>query len=347
VALVALHAGFVALTRWGSRAGILSTRRVVLVGLEPEIKAFIRRYRPWNLGLDVVGVHYLSSATAEENGREAWQRDLGAAVASTRVLDPDSVLLVIPWSSRDLIAACIRAFMTVPASIHLGPEPIFDQFKHLNLERLGPLAALHLLRPPLTGFEIATKRAFDIAVASLALLLLAPLFLVVALLIRRDSPGPVFFRQTRYGFNQRPFGILKFRTMHTMENGPVIRQAERDDPRITGLGRFLRRSNIDELPQLLNVLRGDMSIVGPRPHALAHDDSWGRNIALYARRHNVKPGITGWAQVNGYRGHIGSDERLHGRIACDLYYIDNWSLWLDLMIVVLTVFSPRAYTNAG
>ncbi len=152
--------------------------------------------------------------------------------------------------------------------------------------------------------------------------------------------------QRRYGFNQQPFRIIKFRTMHTHKGGAFIAQATRDDPRLTRIGGWLRRWNIDEIPQLFNVLTGDMSLVGPRPHALSHDHEFERRISLYARRHNVKPGITGWAQINGFRGEIDNEEKLSKRVEHDLYYIDNWSLWLDLKIIARTVLSPAAYRNA-
>jgi lipopolysaccharide/colanic/teichoic acid biosynthesis glycosyltransferase len=136
----------------------------------------------------------------------------------------------------------------------------------------------------------------------------------------------VLFLQHRYGFNQKPFRIIKFRTMRTLDDGPFILQAKRDDPRVTKLGSWLRRWNIDEIPQLFNVLKGDMSLVGPRPHALSHNREYEQRISLYARRHNVKPGITGWAQINGFRGETDSDRKMQGRVEYDLYYIDNWSL---------------------
>ena len=195
--------------------------------------------------------------------------------------------------------------------------------------------------------DVAAKRAFDAAAAATALLLLAPFFALVALAIKLDSRGPVFFMQRRYGFNQRPFRIRKFRTMLTMDDGDVVRQASANDPRITRVGRFLRRWNLDELPQLVNVIRGEMSLVGPRPHALAHDREFERRIALYARRHNVKPGITGWAQVNGFRGETDTDDKMRARVEHDLHYIDNWSMGLDLVILAKTVLSPKAYRNAG
>jgi exopolysaccharide biosynthesis polyprenyl glycosylphosphotransferase len=205
---------------------------------------------------------------------------------------------------------------------------------------------LHLLRPPLSTLAIMAKRLFDVVVAALGLLILAPLFVVIAILIKLESPGPVFFLQRRYGFNLHMFRIVKFRTMTTIEDGDDVRQAEESDARITRVGKFLRRWNLDELPQLANVLLGEMSLVGPRPHAVAHDELWGKNIARYARRHNMRPGITGWAQVNGYRGQIKTDADFRQRIACDLYYIDNWSLMFDIRIALLTVFSRKAYRNA-
>jgi exopolysaccharide biosynthesis polyprenyl glycosylphosphotransferase len=203
-----------------------------------------------------------------------------------------------------------------------------------------------LTRLPLSRFEVVQKRLLDLVCAALGLIALTPLLIVVALLIKLDSPGPIFFVQRRYGFNQQPFRIIKFRTMRTLDDDAAIAQATRDDPRLTRIGRWLRRWNIDEIPQLFNVLTGDMSLVGPRPHALSHDHEFERRISLYARRHNVKPGITGWAQINGFRGEIDNEEKLRKRIEHDLYYIDNWSLWLDLKIIARTLLSAKAYRNA-
>jgi exopolysaccharide biosynthesis polyprenyl glycosylphosphotransferase len=223
---------------------------------------------------------------------------------------------------------------------------LVDRFAGIRIERKGPIAAFSLTEAPLAPLQACAKRVFDIAVAATALVLLAGVFAIIALLIKRDSPGPVFFRQRRLGYNQREFEIYKFRSMALHDDGGVVRQASRNDPRITALGRILRRYNIDELPQLINVLKGDMSIVGPRPHAVAHDRMFEKRIEMYPRRLNVRPGITGWAQVNGHRGETNTDEKMTARVEHDLYYIDNWSLWLDLYIVMLTVISPKAYRNA-
>jgi exopolysaccharide biosynthesis polyprenyl glycosylphosphotransferase len=216
----------------------------------------------------------------------------------------------------------------------------------VRISKLGPMASLQLTRVPLSSLEVLQKRVLDIVASAAGLIVLSPLMLVAAILIRLESPGPIFFRQRRYGFNQEPFRIIKFRTMTTLDDGDVVPQATANDRRITRVGRWLRRWNIDELPRLINVLKGDMSLVGPRPHALSHNREYERKISLYARRHNVRPGITGWAQVNGFRGETATDEKMRQRVDYDLYYIDNWSVWLDLRILLLTMFSPHAYRNA-
>jgi exopolysaccharide biosynthesis polyprenyl glycosylphosphotransferase len=223
---------------------------------------------------------------------------------------------------------------------------VLHKFEEARLSTLGPLASLQLTRRPLTRREIIQKRLFDLVFAAAALLVSTPLLILVALLIKLDSPGPIFFVQRRFGFNQQPFRIIKFRSMRTLDDGAVIQQARPDDPRLTRIGRWLRRWNIDEIPQLFNVLTGDMSLVGPRPHALSHDREYEHRISLYARRHNMKPGITGWAQIHGLRGETDTDEKMRKRVEYDLFYIDNWSLWLDLKIIARTVLSRTSYQNA-
>jgi exopolysaccharide biosynthesis polyprenyl glycosylphosphotransferase len=259
---------------------------------------------------------------------------------------PDDLCLAIPWSKPDVIEASLHAFLKLPAEVHLLSDSALERFGEAKVARLGAMLGLTLTRAPLTRVERFQKRAFDVVFASAALIALAPLFALVVVFIRCDTRGPALFRQTRYGFNQEPFRIFKFRTMKTMEDGAGVVQATRDDARVTRVGAHLRRLSIDELPQLLNVLSGQMSIVGPRPHAVAHDQFYDERLARYARRHNVKPGITGWAQVRGHRGEISDDSRMQARLDHDLYYIDNWSLWLDIKIVLLTIFSSHARDGA-
>lgn len=347
-AIAIVHALFVRAVMAGSQIGLLAAKRLFLVGREHNIREFLRRYRSWDLWLEIAGIACLAPPGRPGNseGGLRFEDDLNTAVARARTLDLDGVFVAVPWHDQDTIDRCVDAFMTVPTSIYLAPERLLDRFESVAIEQIGPIASLHLLRPPLSFMSVLVKRLLDIMIAAIALLVLFPLLVFIGVLVKYDSPGPILFMQRRYGFNQKPFRILKFRTMTTLEDGAIVRQAAKHDTRMTRVGQVLRRWNIDELPQLVNVLMGDMSLVGPRPHALAHDHAWGEKIALYARRHNVKPGITGWAQINGFRGNIDTDDQLQQRIECDLYYIDNWSVWLDLRILFATVFFPKAYKNA-
>jgi len=199
---------------------------------------------------------------------------------------------------------------------------------------------------PFRGVRGAIKRAEDLVLGTLALLACAIPMLIIALLIKATSPGPVLFRQRRHGEGGREFEVFKFRSMTTMEDGAHVAQAQKNDPRVTPVGKVLRRSSLDELPQLFNVIAGDMSLVGPRPHAIAHNALYRTKIREYMRRHKVKPGITGWAQVNGFRGETDTLEKMVARVEHDLAYIRKWSLWLDLKILFLTVFGRKVRQNA-
>jgi Undecaprenyl-phosphate glucose phosphotransferase len=322
--------------------------RVHLVGYEEDIRAFYASHQTDGAGLRVVGTSYLRRTDPRADAAtryEQLQEDLDLAVSVVRFLRPDDVFVLVPWADAAEVERCIDAFLRVPAALHLRPGTVLDRFPDMQVARVGRISGINIGRRPLNLGEIVLKRCFDVTVAVLAVFALLPLLTVIAVAIKLDSPGPIFFRQRRYGFNQQPFDVFKFRSMKA-EPGTVFKQATRNDSRITRVGAILRRTNLDELPQLLNVIRGDMALVGPRPHALAHDRSFERRIALYARRHNVKPGITGWAQVNGFRGETTTDQAMAGRVEHDLHYIDNWSIWLDIQIMILTVISRRAYRNA-
>ena len=341
--LYAFGFGAVALSRVTmarlAQRGKVTSRRIFLIGSEAEVELFNRRYQPGELGMRIVSSNIL-------RGPDTLRDDLALAAASARILQPDDIYILVPWSEMEMIDACVDAFLRVPATLHLGPERVLDRFTELQIEHHGPISSLRLTPHPLNAFEVLGKRCMDIVLATFGIIVLAPIFAAIAIAIKLDSRGPVFFLQRRYGFNQQPFRIVKFRSMSTMEDGRHIEQVRAGDARVTRIGQWLRRFNIDELPQLFNVLRGEMSLVGPRPHALAHDQHYGDRIALYARRHNVKPGITGWAQVNGLRGETSTPGKMRRRVEHDLYYIDNWSFILDVKILFLTVFSRRAYRNA-
>jgi putative colanic acid biosynthesis UDP-glucose lipid carrier transferase len=232
---------------------------------------------------------------------------------------------------------------TLVAELKVQPFPVSfiplgtaSEIFRRPFRELGNAVCVELQRGPLTSFEYAAKRSIDVLFAAMAFTALLPLLAIVAVAIKLDSPGPILFRQRRCGFNGRCFQIRKFRTMSVLEDGPSITQAQFADKRVTRLGVWLRRSSIDELPQLLNVLEGSMSLVGPRPHAVAHDNEFDKIVRNYAFRRRVKPGLTGWAQVNGCRGPTPTATSIERRVEYDLWYIDNWSLGLDLAILLRT-----------
>jgi undecaprenyl-phosphate galactose phosphotransferase/putative colanic acid biosynthesis UDP-glucose lipid carrier transferase len=207
-------------------------------------------------------------------------------------------------------------------------------------------APIEVQRAPLSREELLLKRVFDLTLGFLASVAFVLPAAVICTAIALDSPGPVLFRQRRKGFNGREFAIYKFRTMKVLEDGPTIVQARCNDPRVTRVGRLLRMTSLDEAPQLINVLRGEMSLVGPRPHAIAHDGKYSNSIKRYAFRHHVKPGITGWAQVNGFRGETPEVDLMKKRVQHDLWYINNWSFWLDLQIIARTFIEVLRHRNA-
>ncbi|MCK1682385.1 exopolysaccharide biosynthesis polyprenyl glycosylphosphotransferase [Bradyrhizobium sp. 147] len=246
--------------------------------------------------------------------------------------------------------ADLRAFISdlrvLPFPIVFVPVGAASELLRHPTRSLGSAACVEIQPGPLTAIERASKRIIDIIGAGFALMVFAPLLAMAAVAIRLDSPGPILFKQQRCGFNGRIFSIRKFRTMHVLENGPVVVQATPLDPRITRVGRWLRRTSFDELPQLLNVLDGSMSLVGPRPHAVAHDGQFEKLVRKYAFRRRVRPGLTGWAQIHGCRGPTPTATMVERRVEYDLWYIDNWSLRLDLAILLRTPMEVLRGRNA-
>lgn len=258
----------------------------------------------------------------------------------------EHVFILMNWSRQHAIDSILDALKILPIPVHLVPDAHAARFLRYPLVNTGNTWTAELRRAPLSRKERALKRMLDLLGATLALLVFAPVMLVTAILIKATSRGPVFFRQTRNGFNGRAFKIFKFRTMCVLEDGPIIMQARKNDPRVTKIGKWLRKTSIDELPQLFNVLKGEMSLVGPRPHAAAHNSEYELIIGNYAFRHHVKPGITGWAQVNGYRGETRTLELMEKRVELDIWYINNWSIWLELRIILKTALTSFTHIAA-
>jgi Undecaprenyl-phosphate glucose phosphotransferase len=276
--------------------------------------------------------------------------NLQSLVAWSRANLPDEILIALPWAAEERIHSILRTLAVLPANVRLSPEFVCSEFLNGRTSYQFGVPMLSAFEKPLTGWGAVWKRAFDLAASAVLLVTLSPLLLLVAVLIKLESEGPVLFKQRRYGFNNELIGVLKFRTMSATATDPLgDRLTERKDPRITQVGVVLRRFSIDELPQLLNVLLGEMSVVGPRPHAI-RTTAGGRQcdevVGQYAIRHKVKPGITGWAQVNGWRGTMEDEEQLIRRVEHDLHYINNWSPMLDLKIIVRTAWVVATGRNS-
>jgi Undecaprenyl-phosphate glucose phosphotransferase len=318
--------------------GWLKRPKIVLIAQDPKATHasddMLRVY-------EVVGTYVLPPTS--EAIRQVLAKIVSAARGSNAVSE---IHLAVDWSRWSDMKQVLAELRVLPVPVRLIADATARQILQYPQQKLGVVVSFELQRVPLTAGERAAKRAFDITVATVGLLAIAPFLLVVSLAVWIESPGPVLFRQARGGFNGRAFHILKFRTMRVMEDGPMITQATLNDRRLTRIGRWLRRSSIDELPQLINVLRGDMSLVGPRPHALAHDAQYSSLISNYPYRHHVKPGITGWAQVNGFRGETARVSLMKQRIDLDLWYVTNWSFWLDLRILFWTVLEVLRTRNA-
>jgi undecaprenyl-phosphate galactose phosphotransferase/putative colanic acid biosynthesis UDP-glucose lipid carrier transferase len=287
--------------------------------------------------LPVRTFEFARSSIALESVSSWLLSSMGEIISITREEKIECAFLLMSWDGRGLIEQLMEQLRVLSLPVYLLPDSNVSHFLGSRIANIGTTWTAELKRAPLTLVEQLFKRLLDLVAGSLALFTLAPLMLLVAAVLKMQGRGPVFFVQTRNGFGGRPFRMYKFRTMSVLEDGPVIRQATKNDPRITRFGRLLRRTNIDELPQLFNVIAGHMSLVGPRPHAAAHNSEYEKTVANYAYRYHVKPGLTGWAQVHGLRGETQALSLMAKRIELDLWYINNWSFWLDLKILLRTL----------
>jgi undecaprenyl-phosphate galactose phosphotransferase/putative colanic acid biosynthesis UDP-glucose lipid carrier transferase len=282
------------------------------------------------------------SGDGQTESLKGRMREVISAAQSEQV---DYIFLLLKWNQRQLINSITNMLHTLPTPVHLLPDENVANFLFARAVNIGQTLTVELQRAPLTKLEQILKRAFDLSIATAMLILLSPLMLITAFLVAIDSPGPILFKQKRNGFNGALFTIYKFRTMCVSEDGDRVAQATRGDARVTRLGRWLRSTSIDELPQLLNVLSGEMSLVGPRPHAVAHNNEYQKILFKYAFRHHVKPGITGWAQVNGLRGETETVQLMARRIEHDLWYINHWSIWLDFRILLKTIIQAHRHCS--
>jgi putative colanic acid biosynthesis UDP-glucose lipid carrier transferase len=267
-------------------------------------------------------------------------------VAYVRKHNIKMIFISQPISAQPRIRKLIDELQDTTASVYFLPDVYIFDLMQARFDNVGGMPVIAICETPFMGWNSMIKRSSDIVLASLILALLTPLMLVIALAVRATSPGPVIFRQRRYGLYGEEIKVYKFRSMKVAEDGDTVVQARKDDQRVTPIGAFLRRTSLDELPQFINVLQGRMSIVGPRPHAVAHNEQYRKLIKGYMLRHKVKPGITGWAQVNGLRGETATLDRMEARIQHDLDYLRNWSVWLDLWIILKTVKVVLTRENA-
>ncbi|RKP50912.1 undecaprenyl-phosphate glucose phosphotransferase [Trinickia fusca] len=350
----------------------MNLHQVALVGGGPHCDAILRRieaapgtgfrasaiYTPGNdtaapghdmpgFGMPGFDLLYGDRSSRGEEARAVRFHDLEAFAKHVRNADLHEVWLALPLSEEPTILRVIGEFRNDLVNIRFMPDvrslALFDS----GVIDLIGVPAINLVASPLSPSAMLKKDVFDRVFAACALVGLAPLLLAIAIAVKLSSHGPVLFKQKRKGADGRVFTIYKFRSMRVHREAPgVVQQAVRHDPRVTKLGAFLRRTSLDELPQFFNVLCGDMSVVGPRPHALEHDDLYQKVVAGYIHRYRIKPGITGWAQINGYRGETDRIEKMERRVAHDLYYLGNWSFALDMRIIAATVVKGLVNSNA-
>jgi putative colanic acid biosynthesis UDP-glucose lipid carrier transferase len=336
------------LLRWDA-ARPENRRRVVIIGAgdlgNRVSQALVARGTNW---LEVLG--FFDDRTDDRVHAAVAAQRLGGltdAAPFIRVQGVHEVYITLPLGSQPRIVELLEQVQGTTASIFFVPDVFGISIIQGRLQDMNGVPVVGICETPFTGTNSLVKRISDIVLSSLILLLISPLLLLIAIGVKLSSPGPVIFRQRRNGLDGEEIVVWKFRSMTAQDDGSVVKQATRDDPRITRFGAFLRRSSLDELPQFFNVLQGSMSIVGPRPHAVAHNEEYRRLIKAYMVRHKVKPGITGWAQVNGHRGETDTLDKMQARVEYDLAYLRNWSLGLDLQIIARTVklvfFDRKAY----
>jgi putative colanic acid biosynthesis UDP-glucose lipid carrier transferase len=327
-----------------------NTRSTAIVGMTDLGEQLAKRMRDvsW-LGLRLYGFFDDRAETRDPSPEQGSVERVGNfddLVELARKGEIELIYITLPLRAEPRINELLRRLGDTTASVHLATDFLSFDLLHARWGAIGDVPTVSIHETPFYGVDGWLKRLEDLVLGAFILLLISVPMLIIALAIKLTSPGPVFFRQRRYGLNGEVIDVLKFRSMTVTEDDDKVKQATKGDARITPLGALLRRYSLDELPQFLNVLTGQMSIVGPRPHAVIHNEEYRKQIQGYMLRHKVKPGITGWAQVNGWRGETDTLEKMEKRVEHDLDYIRNWSLLWDLQIIAMTVFGSGARKNA-
>ena len=336
--------------RWVAQ-GRLSRNIAVVGGSEHGSRLIASLARAGDEGVNVIGIFDdRGDRVPSQVGGVARVGTVDDLITYARYNRVDQIVVALPWAAEQRVLQILRKLRSLPVDVRLAPDLVGFRLVHAGYSHVGGVPVLNVFQKPLTDWHSVIKAIEDRVIAAVALFLLAPLLVLIAIAVKLDSPGPVFFRQKRYGFNNHLIGVFKFRSMYTnLSDAKAEKLVTKNDPRVTRLGAFLRKTSLDELPQLINVLVGEMSIVGPRPHALsakAADRLYEEVVAEYAARHRVKPGITGWAQVMGWRGETDTIEKIQKRVEHDLYYIENWSLVFDIKIIWMTFFALLKAENA-
>lgn len=300
---------------------------------------------PW-MGLRIHGIYGDETVVSDSNMTKRTCQKIEMLLQAVHDREVDCVYITYPMQQEEKIRHLVECLSDSTASVHVVPDVFVSDLFKARWSRLGEVPLVSVYESPIYGISVLLKRLEDIILGSLILLMISPLMILIALAVKLTSSGPIIFKQRRYGLNGQIIEVWKFRSMSVTEDGGHVPQAQRNDPRITPLGSFLRKTSLDELPQFINVLQGRMSIVGPRPHAVAHNEQYRKLIHGYMLRHKVKPGITGWAQVNGWRGETETVDKMEMRVQFDLEYINNWSVWLDIKIIAMTIFGGMRGKNA-
>lgn len=328
------------------RANGLNTRNVVVVGAGELGQRFAKNIID-NAGFGLVFSGYYDDKTPSDKLAPAQLLgNLEKLVMDVKKGGIDRVYIILPTQAHERRKWLVSELADSTVSVYIVPDVFTYQLLHARSDIIMGIPTISIYDSPLDGSSAVIKRLEDIILSSLILLLISPILILIAAAVKLSSKGPILFKQSRYGMDGQQIEVWKFRSMSVMENGDKVTQAQKNDKRITPIGRFLRRTSLDELPQFFNVLQGQMSIVGPRPHAVAHNEQYRKIVEGYMLRHKVKPGITGWAQVNGWRGETDTLYKMQKRVEFDLEYIRSWSLVLDLKIVFLTIFKGFINKNA-